>query len=403
VYQYPWEEIVRGSLFSRAWTLQEQFLVSPLERVRLMRTKLVQASRALHFGKDQIFWECKRTLANEVWPKGWMNTAFDLPLHLSTQPDMKWQFRFENVRTDAVSVQFQTATHFEADHSQTSTYAFWYSIVTDYSRRHITRASDRFPALAGIASKLENHLNDTYLYGLWTNDLHRGLLFGQLLDWEESQVPSSNPTWQDAPSWSWVALNKRVEWDDLWNPGTTEACKIELVKPFTLRLTGMLLSFCSKEFQQFRLAVAGHGNKRRQNGNKSNGITIRLFADQWFLRKFEDEWSDADHPDVHDKSDSTFVDAFRATVVAMPVLFPVAHDTRKRAHGGSVVCLLLYAQPGLQHGSYRRVGIAELEMDEEIDADIDALIAALLAYQEPLQNPWYHETNGNGRYTISVV
>jgi hypothetical protein len=165
----------------------------------------------------------------------------------------------------------------------------------------------------------------------------------------------------------------------------------------------MLLSFCSKDFQQFRLAVAGHGNKRRQNGNKSNGITIRLFADQWFLRKFEDEWSDADHPDVHDKSDSTFVNAFRATVVAMPVLFPVAHDTRKRAHGGSVVCLLLYAQPGLQHGSYRRVGIAELEMDEEIDADIDALIAALLAYQEPLQNPWYHETNGNGRYTISVV
>jgi hypothetical protein len=170
VYQYPWEEIVRGSLFSRAWTLQEQLLVSLLERVRLMRTKLVQASRALHFGKDQIFWECKRTLANEVWPKGWMNTAFDLPLHLSTQPDMKWQFKFENVRTDAVSVQFQIATHFEADHSQTSTYAFWYSIVTDYSRRHITRASDRLPALAGIASKLENHLNDTYLYGLWTND-----------------------------------------------------------------------------------------------------------------------------------------------------------------------------------------------------------------------------------------
>jgi hypothetical protein len=332
-----------------------------------------------------------------------MNTAFDLPLHLSTQPDMKWQFKFENVRTDAVSVQIQIATHFGADRSQTSTYAFWYSIVTDYSRRYITRASDRLPALTGIASKLENHLNDTYLYELWTNDLHRGLLFGQLLDWEESQVPSSNPTWQDAPSWSWVALNKRVEWDDLWNPGTTEACKIELVKPFTLRLTGMLLSFCSKEFQQFRLAVAGHGNKRRQNGNKSNGITIRLFADQWFLRKFEDEWSDADHPDVHDKSDSTFVDAFRATVVAMPVLFPVAHDTRKRAHGGSVVCLLLYAQPGLQHGSYRRVGIAELEMDEEIDADIDALIAALLAYQEPLQNQWYHETNGNGRYTISVV
>jgi hypothetical protein len=257
--------------------------------------------------------------------------------------------------------------------------------------------------LAGIASKLENHLNDTYLYGLWVNDLHRGLLFGQLLDWEESQVPSSNPMWHDVPSWSWIALNKRVAWDDLWTPGTMEACKIELVKPFTLRLTGMLLSFCSKEFQQFRLAVAGRDNRRLQSGNQSNGITIRVYADQWFLRKFEDNWSDADHSDVQDGSDSTFVDAFRAAVVAMPILFPESHDTRKQACGSSTLCLLLYAQPGLQHGSYRRVGIAELEIEEGPDANIDVLKAALRAYQEPLQNPWYHETNGDGDYTISVV
>jgi hypothetical protein len=104
VYQYPWEEIICGSLFSRAWTLQEQLLVSLLKRVRLMETKITQASRALHFGKDQIFWECKRTLANEVWPKGWKNTAFELPLNLSTQPDMKWQFNFENVNTEDVSI-----------------------------------------------------------------------------------------------------------------------------------------------------------------------------------------------------------------------------------------------------------------------------------------------------------
>jgi hypothetical protein len=42
-------------------------------------TKPGQASRALHFGEDQIFWECKWTLANEVWPQGWKNTALIVP------------------------------------------------------------------------------------------------------------------------------------------------------------------------------------------------------------------------------------------------------------------------------------------------------------------------------------
>jgi hypothetical protein len=49
-------------------------------------------------------------------------------------------------------------------------------MIYSYSRRQITFVSDRLPALAGIASRLETHLTGSYLYRLWENNLHRGIL-----------------------------------------------------------------------------------------------------------------------------------------------------------------------------------------------------------------------------------
>jgi hypothetical protein len=274
-------------------------------------------------------------------------------------------------------------------------------MIYSYSRRAITFVSDRLPALAGIASRLETPLTGAYLYGLWENDLHRGILFTEGTQYSHlNYSPDQTPTWRDVPSWSWAALSNSFGWNDLWKPGTVEACQVQVVKPRTLRLSGMLISLCSRELHDLRIFRAA-GSVKVQDGIQGNS-TAYVYADQWFLRKFKDDWAVADNPDAQHGPDITSFDAFRAAAVAMPILFREVYTKDTIIRRRSAVCLLLYVQPGLDKGSYRRVGIAEIQFLVP-DEDINTLKAALRTYQEPLQNPWYHESNGEGEYTISVV
>lgn len=116
----------------------------------------------------------------------------------------------------------------------------------------------------------------------------------------------------------------------------------------------------------------------------------------------EDGWGNASSPDCPHESDSAIWDAFRAQVVAMLIVFAKGHTEGATIHQSWVKCFLLYAQPGLDKGSYRRVGTAEINI-RELEVGVDNLEAELRKYHKPLQNPWYHETNGDGEYTISVV
>ena len=53
--------------------------------------------------------------------------------------------------------------------------AVWRETVEDYSSRPFIRHSDRFPALSGLASEIEQDLNGKYAAGLWTVDFLLGL------------------------------------------------------------------------------------------------------------------------------------------------------------------------------------------------------------------------------------
>ncbi|KAF1959286.1 HET-domain-containing protein, partial [Byssothecium circinans] len=168
----PWRENWERPIFRRAWVLQEQIL----------------AIRALHFGRDQMFWECKHTLANEVWPVGRMISSNRAPVNRRRQFDAR---RLNHYSNDSLRL-------------QKSPYDTWMKIVYDYSSRKLTYASDRLPALSGIASLFTTILEkDEYLLGLWKKDIHRGLL------WRQTESPGdfNKPDWSHAPSWSWASLN----------------------------------------------------------------------------------------------------------------------------------------------------------------------------------------------------
>lgn len=43
----------------------------------------------------------------------------------------------------------------------------WYAMVEDYTNRDITVASDRLPALVGLAGAMALRFKDKYLAGIW--------------------------------------------------------------------------------------------------------------------------------------------------------------------------------------------------------------------------------------------
>ena len=52
----------------------------------------------------------------------------------------------------------------------------WETVVESYSKRSLTRESDKLVAIGGIAKELQRFLQDEYLAGLWNRDLLRELL-----------------------------------------------------------------------------------------------------------------------------------------------------------------------------------------------------------------------------------
>lgn len=77
----------------------------------------------------------------------------------------------------------------------------WYSILQDYSMRNFTKATDRLPALGGIAKVFEKPSQGNYVAGLWSNALIEGLAWRIF-----SRAEKPNETYI-GPSWSWVGYS----------------------------------------------------------------------------------------------------------------------------------------------------------------------------------------------------
>ena len=119
-----------------------------------------------------------------------------------------------------------------------------------YTARELTFETDRLPAIAGIARKIQDITGDTYMAGLWKNDLGAGLCwrirgFGDLC----------RPSRYRAPSWSWAALEGSIthripEEHKLSAKLITFEIKTDENNPFGEVLSGqVVLSGCLRTFQ----------------------------------------------------------------------------------------------------------------------------------------------------------
>lgn len=136
----------------RAWCFQE-WILSP---------------RILHI-HNMSLWDCFQGYANEVTPR-------------HVEPTI--------LRRDLLGSGSSTT---------------WGFIVAEFTSRAITKASDRLPALAGLAATYARTTGrSTYLAGIWWEDLPGALL------WSARWTDDSSVGQLDAPSFTWISTDGLV-------------------------------------------------------------------------------------------------------------------------------------------------------------------------------------------------
>lgn len=86
----------------------------------------------------------------------------------------------------------------------------WMNIVEEYTKRELTYALDKLPAISGVAEVWAQALGDSYLAGIWLSHLPGALLWRSAQPHRQPQQPAEYL----APTWSWVSLVGQVDWFD---------------------------------------------------------------------------------------------------------------------------------------------------------------------------------------------
>lgn len=134
----------------------------------------------------------------------------------------------------------------------------WQQAVTMYCRRKLSFASDKLPALSGVAELFYPILGGKYLAGLWTETLLLDLL------WKRTGQPRPRPEKYRAPSWSWAAMDGEVEayyLDPAIISFTTES--------YSLRMAGILEESVKLESEHSPFGGVKDGTLKLKAGLKS--------------------------------------------------------------------------------------------------------------------------------------
>ncbi|KAH7125641.1 heterokaryon incompatibility protein-domain-containing protein [Dendryphion nanum] len=156
-----------GPLTSRAWTLQEHVL----------------STRVLHYTATELLFECKTSYRCECFApkKIYPTTPALIPKAIAKK---------------------------QSNHR--AIWDAWQNIVTEYSKRNLTVAADRLPAISGIANKIALATGSSYIAGIWKKNLVSDLVWSS----SSGHAPGYALDAYRAPTFSWASLDVPVTYYD---------------------------------------------------------------------------------------------------------------------------------------------------------------------------------------------
>ena len=169
-----------AALSQRGWALQERLL----------------ATRIIHYGKSELFWECLTCSAREG--SGEEHRTVVDPGSLVDSDGEDFKRAMFNLSDDPYSI-------------KDGAFALWYRLVKQYTKRSLTRSSDKLPAISGLATMIGAQTQSSYFTGIWEQDLH-GLAWSKdVLDRKvDGTEDPEKQRW--APSWSWASVSGPVSY-----------------------------------------------------------------------------------------------------------------------------------------------------------------------------------------------
>lgn len=199
----PFTAECQEALDTRGWTFQERVL-SP---------------RIIDFGTLRTTFTCQKPIAH-VPSDGWSHLPLDRPYGKGLDARL-------------------IADLLAARHPPEEMLQHWKAIVEGFTSRGLAFATDKLPAIAGMAECIGEMMKDEYCAGLWRNGMPGNLLWkvddivGQIYHRFHSRLARQSVA---APSWSWAAVGDKVifeptytqPWKDVAFSVDVEGCEMNL-------------------------------------------------------------------------------------------------------------------------------------------------------------------------------
>ncbi|KAH7392961.1 heterokaryon incompatibility protein-domain-containing protein [Pyrenochaeta sp. MPI-SDFR-AT-0127] len=156
-------------LLRRSWVFQERIL-SP---------------RYLHFADQELIWECMECMTCECGR-----------LSLNDRSRFGWLEPKQHLH--ATALQYMNGSG--------SISSVWQAAVRDYSQMFLTKPSDIFPAISGIAKSIQAATGWEYIAGIWKETIICDLAWRAV----EPQLSRRCAIWR-APTFSWASLSRHEQ------------------------------------------------------------------------------------------------------------------------------------------------------------------------------------------------
>jgi hypothetical protein len=185
--------ITRPPLSNRACAVQERLL----------------APRLLHFGGEQLFWECSKLEACESCPGG-ISKHLKAPFGMDGEGELTsnvWKLFFTPLPKSYGDFEISTE-------GKELAYHLWRTNIRRYSREKLTKEIDKLVAISGVAKAIWSLLHDTYLAGFWQDSIEWDICWSVEKQPEGSEIcQPSRPSKYRSPSWSWASVDGEISYD----------------------------------------------------------------------------------------------------------------------------------------------------------------------------------------------